>query len=144
MPDIWQQLVNDPQFDLGRNTANPAFRIFVEDTLPEVLTGISAQICTIETLMETQYLCADALAKNSLKTNGPLAKIRQGLSQYEDADIFLYVADITEREYCCNRSGMYPTEFIDMIAGRLLIRDLLEKHPGVLLSPVLRELKTLH
>ena len=144
MPNIWQKLVNDPRTHLGTNKNSTSFRFFIEDTLPVALGEVSRKICTIETLMEAQFLCVDALAQHSPKKSGALARIRQGLSQYEDADVFLFVAEMSEREYCCTRSAMTTAEYEKMMDGRLLIRDLLEKHPAVILAPILRELKTLH
>ena len=144
MPNIWQQLVNDPHVHLGKNRDSTGFRIFVEETLPQSLTAMTKQICTVETLMETQYHCVDALAKHSLRKGGALAKIRQSLSQFEDADLFLFMSEMSEREYCRDRSGMTESEYQAMTAGKLFIRDLLDEHPAVILAPILRELKTIH
>lgn len=144
MPDTWQQLVNDPHVLLGVNGTNTNFRIFVEDILPEALAEIAGAVCTIETLMEAQYIGVDVLAEHSPKRKGALGNIRLSLSEYENADVFLYIAGLSEREYCCGRSGMSPAEFVLMGEGRLLIQDLLEQHPAVILAPLLRELKTWH
>ena len=144
MPNTWQQLVNDPNVLLGRNGRNPNFRIFVEDIMPEVLTEIVGEVCTIETLMQTQYICVDTLANYSLRSKGALNRIRQSLSQFEDADFFLWIAEMSQKDYCCGRSGMSEAEFKMMIAGELLIQNLLENHPSVILAPILRELKTWH
>lgn len=144
MPNTWQQLVNDPHVLLGINATNENFRIFVEDILPKALVNIAGAPCTIETLMEAQYICVDVLAQNSIKRKGALSKIRLSLSEYENADVFLWIAEMSEIDYCCGRSGMSAAEFDLMINGKLSIRDLLEQHPAVILAPILRELKTWH
>jgi hypothetical protein len=144
MPDTWQQLVNDPHVHLGINGTNTNFRIFVEDALPEALAEITGVTCTIETLMEAQYICVDVLAQHSPKRKGALGNLRLSLSEYENADVFLWIAGMSEKDYCCGRCGMSAAEFALMAAGKLLIRDLLEQHPAVILAPILSELKTWH
>ena len=143
MRNVWQVLSEDPSVHLGENSRHPGFQKFIEG-IPEALREVLDSLCTLETLMQAQYLCIDALAKHSPKRDGALAKIRSSLSQYGDAQTFLWALGMSEKDYCVERSGMSAEEYASMREGKLYIRGILNSHPAVILNPLLKELKTLH
>ena len=114
--NIWESLAADPQVEIGVSKHNGAYRDFIEQELPQVLAEMKDRLLTIKTLMEAQYLCADRLAHHlHLSEVGPVLKsIASGLSQYENADVFLWAIGIEEEAYWKKRPGVSATEFSEI------------------------------
>lgn len=135
---IWENLAGDKQVVLGILEQNKNFRHFVEQDLPALLEDILGETLTLERLMEAQHRAAAELASRALLKQKNFEKIRDGLSQFDNAQVFLETLGISEKAYVTKRPGLTEDEYQAMLSGLWTVRDLLTRRPAVILGPHLR------
>lgn len=140
MPTTLELILSDPGFETEPWDESADFQAFVE-TIPNLLEDIWKTTLTVSVLMEAQYRCIDAFADLFPAPPVELRQLRSSVSQHENADVFLYILGITEKQYCVETSGMCMTEYSAMQEGELTLERLWRRHPAVLLAPLLKRRK---
>ena len=137
MKKVMRQLLADKRISLGYLENCPDFQELLETDIPKIIDGYHNLQLTFKVLVKIHHCIAALLADKSISVQNE--RIVVSLSGCNNLSLFLAVWNMTEEEYCVERSFISPSDYLDMAQGLLTVDGLYQKNPTAFLSPLLRK-----